>query len=155
MIFDIKQQDLRHKARFVVGGHMLDSSMYNTYLSTIQGILIRLLFLIAMDNKLDIVTGDVGNAFPTAPCAEKVLTMAGPKFGRNKGSFIEIIHALYGLTTASRSFHEFLGDTLRRMRSNPSRADQDLWWRKSDNYEGYNYVATHEDDIITVAKNPS
>ena len=52
MIFDIKQQDLRHKARFVDGGHMLDSSMYNTYSSTIQGILVRLLFLIAMDNKL-------------------------------------------------------------------------------------------------------
>jgi hypothetical protein len=37
----------------------------------------------------------------------------------------------------------------------PSRADQDLWWRKSDNYEGYDYIATHVDDIICVAKDPS
>ena len=85
IIFDIKQQDLRHKARFVVGRHMLDSSMYNTYLSTIQGISIRLLFLIAMDNNLNIMTGDVNNAFPTAPCSEKVLTVAGPEFGKKKG----------------------------------------------------------------------
>ena len=74
---------------------------------------------------------------------------------KNKGRIVEIIRALYGLATASRSFHEFLGDTLRRMGSNPLRADQDLWWRKYDNYEGYDYVATHVDDIIIVSKNPS
>ena len=30
MIFDVKQQDLLHKDRFVFGGHMIDSSMYET-----------------------------------------------------------------------------------------------------------------------------
>ena len=108
-----------------------------------------------MDNNLDIMTGDVSNAFPTAPCAEKVWTVAGPEFGRNKGRIVEIIPALYGLATVIRSFHEFLGDTLRRMGFNTSRADQDLWWRKSDDYEGYDYVATHVDDIIIVSKNPT
>eukprot|EP00957_Ditylum_brightwellii_P094825 7221142-Ditylum_brightwellii.AAC.1 len=34
-----------------------------------------------------------------------------------------------------------------------SRADQDLWIKKSEQYEGYDYIATHVDDIITVAKN--
>eukprot|EP00957_Ditylum_brightwellii_P067787 5145126-Ditylum_brightwellii.AAC.1 len=37
----------------------------------------------------------------------------------------------------------------------PSRADQDLWLRKSDEHKGYDYIATHVDDIIIVAKNPS
>ena len=37
----------------------------------------------------------------------------------------------------------------------PSRADQDLWWRPSDDYKGYDYIATHVDDIICVAKDPS
>ena len=38
---------------------------------------------------------------------------------------------------------------------NPSRPNQDLWWRKSNDYEGYDYVATHVDDIIIVSKNPT
>eukprot|EP00957_Ditylum_brightwellii_P114597 8738375-Ditylum_brightwellii.AAC.1 len=36
----------------------------------------------------------------------------------------------------------------------PSRADQDLWIKKSMHYEGYDYIATHVDDIIVVANNP-
>ena len=36
----------------------------------------------------------------------------------------------------------------------PSRADQDLWLRKSDNYNGYDYMSTHVDDIITASKRP-
>eukprot|EP00957_Ditylum_brightwellii_P173439 13205309-Ditylum_brightwellii.AAC.1 len=36
-----------------------------------------------------------------------------------------------------------------------SRADLDIWLRKSDNYDGYHYTATHVDDIIVVAKDPS
>jgi hypothetical protein len=42
-----------------------------------------------------------------------------------------------------------------KMGFQPSRADQDLWWRKSDDYDGYDYIATHVDDVICVAKNPS
>eukprot|EP00957_Ditylum_brightwellii_P147210 11209087-Ditylum_brightwellii.AAC.1 len=36
----------------------------------------------------------------------------------------------------------------------PSRADQDLWIKKFEHYEGYDYIATHVDDIIIVTKNP-
>eukprot|EP00957_Ditylum_brightwellii_P015719 1185301-Ditylum_brightwellii.AAC.1 len=40
------------------------------------------------------------------------------------------------------------------MKFTPSRADQDLWIKKSDLYNGYYYIATHVDDIIIVAKDP-
>eukprot|EP00957_Ditylum_brightwellii_P163625 12458221-Ditylum_brightwellii.AAC.1 len=33
--------------------------------------------------------------------------------------------------------------------------DQDLWLRKSDEYEGYDYIATHVDDIIILVKDLS
>ena len=36
----------------------------------------------------------------------------------------------------------------------PSRADQDLWWRKYDDYEGYDYISTHVDDFLIAAKKP-
>ena len=63
--------------------------------------------------------------------------------------------ALYVLKTASNSFHKCFGEFLRDIGFTPSRADQYLWIRKSENYEGYDYIATHVDDVIIAAKNQS
>ena len=35
-----------------------------------------------------------------------------------------------------------------------SRTDQDLWYNKSDHYDGYDYIATHVDDLIISGKKP-
>ena len=51
-------------------------------------------------------------------------------------------------------FHDFLGDTLRRIGFIPSRADQELWIIKSNDHEGYDYLTTHVDDLIVAAKRP-
>jgi len=59
------------------------------------------------------------------------------------------------LKTASRSFRNFFGNCLLQLGFSPTRADPDLWYRKSDDYEGYDYIATHVDDIIIAAKRPA
>ena len=46
MIFDIKNEDRRYKARLVVGGHRVDSSNYNTYSSQVDTLSVLLLFLV-------------------------------------------------------------------------------------------------------------
>ena len=38
MMYEVKQQDLRRKARLVIGGHVVDSSMHTTYSSNIKSI---------------------------------------------------------------------------------------------------------------------
>jgi hypothetical protein len=155
MIFDIKQQDMRFKARLIVGGHVIDSSDYTTYSSVIENLSVRLLFLAAAHQGLGIMTGDIGNAFPTAPCAEKVWSKCGPEFGAQEGAIATLQWPLYGLKIASRSFHEFFGDTLQRMGFTPTRADQDLWYRKADDHAGFEYIATHVDDIAIAATRPA
>ena len=37
----------------------------------------------------------------------------------------------------------------------PTRADQDLWYKRSEHYDGYDYIATHVDDLIIASKKPS
>ena len=71
MIFTIKQEDLRHKVRLVVNCNVVDASTFNKYSPTVKTISVRLIFLIAVYRKLNIMTSDVMNAFPTAPCREK------------------------------------------------------------------------------------
>ena len=44
MISTIKQKDLRHKARLVVNGNVVDASTFNKYSPTIKTISVRLFF---------------------------------------------------------------------------------------------------------------
>ncbi len=70
MIFDIKC-NFTHKARFVAGGHMTDAPSQITYSSVITRESVRIGFLIAALNGLDILAADVGNAYLQAPTREK------------------------------------------------------------------------------------
>jgi hypothetical protein len=59
-IFDSKQ-DGRCKARIVIGGHLVDSSGYDTYVGNMKSISARLLMLITTANNLQVIT--IGNAY--------------------------------------------------------------------------------------------
>ena len=56
----MKQKDLRHRARLVVGVHAVDSKEYITYSSTIKYVLLRLVLLIVVNNGLVLMAGDIG-----------------------------------------------------------------------------------------------
>ena len=154
MIFEVKQEDLRRKARLVAGGHVVDSSMYESYSSVVQTMTLRLLQTVAVNENLKIITGDIGNAFIHANTNEKIWTRAGPEFGEKRGAKIIFKKALYGLSTSARQWNLTLGDAISEMGFKPTRADADLWIKSSDDENSYEYIATHVDDVICVGKNP-
>eukprot|EP00957_Ditylum_brightwellii_P137363 10472438-Ditylum_brightwellii.AAC.1 len=94
MIFNIKH-NLRHKACFVVGGHVVDSLKHTTFSSTVQDISVRLMLMIAVQNNLVMMSGDIGNAFFMAPCAKQIWSVAGDDFGPRKGSVETLKRMLY------------------------------------------------------------
>jgi hypothetical protein len=61
VIFNVKV-DFTRKARFVAGGHTTDTPGSITYLSVVSCDSVRLAFLIAGLNDLDVLAGDVTNA---------------------------------------------------------------------------------------------
>ena len=61
MIFDVKM-DLTRKARFVAGGHWTEPPASITYSSVVSHDSVRLAFLIAALNNIEIIACDVGNA---------------------------------------------------------------------------------------------
>ena len=137
MIFDVKKQRLQHKARLVVGGHVVDSTKHTTYSSTIKDVSVRLMILIAVKNGLGLIAGDIGNTLCTAQCAENIWSCCGAEFDPICGAVVVLKWALYGLKTASNSFHKYFGDFLRDLGFIKSIVDQDLWIRKFDKYEEY------------------
>jgi Reverse transcriptase (RNA-dependent DNA polymerase) len=110
LIFDIKM-DLTRKARFVAGGHKTEPPASITYASVVSRESVRIAFLIAALNGLDILTADVQGAYLNAPCREKVYTVCGPEFGIHRGRIAVIRLALYGLKSSGFAWRSHLAET--------------------------------------------
>jgi hypothetical protein len=80
MIFDVKC-DLTRKVQFIARGHWAEAPTQLTYSLAVMQISVRIAFLIAALNDIEILAADIGNAYLQAPAREKVHTMAGPEFG--------------------------------------------------------------------------
>ena len=65
MIFDV-MVDLRRKSRLVIGGHVFNSSGHEVYESTMNSCSARIMMTIAAANNLDVMTGNIGNAYLNA-----------------------------------------------------------------------------------------
>ena len=57
----------------------------------VQSVSVRILLEIAAKNKMKVVSGDVGNAFPHADTMEKVHAIAGPEFGFREGCKVGVV----------------------------------------------------------------
>jgi hypothetical protein len=69
------------KARFVAGGHTTETPASLTYSSVVTRDSVRIAFLLAALNDLNVFAADIGNAYLNAPCREKIWTVAGSEFG--------------------------------------------------------------------------
>ena len=82
MIFDVKMSGLIRKAWLDAGGHMTDMPASVTYSSVVSRDSVRIAFIIAALNDLDIMSADIGNAYLNAPKKEKIWTVAGHEFAK-------------------------------------------------------------------------
>jgi hypothetical protein len=115
MIFDIKMEDFRCKARLVAGGHMTKATGSITYASVVSHETVRIALLMAALNDLYVKVGDILNAYITAPITEKVWTVLGPEFGIDAGKSAIIVRSLYGLKSTGAAFCVHLASFMRQM----------------------------------------
>ena len=151
MIFEVKR-DLRRKARLVIGGHVTDATGYDTYASTIRTENVRLLVYLIVRGPLSVLVVDIGNAYLNALTPEKIFTRCGPEFGNDAGKTAVIYKALYGLKTSANAWFHELGKHLEVIGFRQSRIDAAFWYRKPKNGGGYDYIASHVDDLLIAAK---
>ena len=70
-----------------------------------------------------------------------------------EGNFLEIIKALYGLSTCGNRWHVHLSHTLREISFQPTRFDPDVWIRGREGR--YYYIGIQNDDILVIAVEPN
>jgi hypothetical protein len=156
-VFDIKM-DLTRKARLVARGSMTEPTKEETFASVVSRDTVRLFFLLAALNDVELLSCDIQNAYLSAPNKEKVWTKFDDQLGPEyKGRRAIISKALYGLRSSGRSFRDFLASNLRELGFVSSKADPDLWLRpavKSNGDKIYEYVISYVDDLIFQGINP-
>ena len=155
MIFDVKE-DLRRKARLVIGGHTVDSTGHEVYASVMKQHSSRIIEIIAEANNLEILVGDIGNAYLYAKTREKIFTRCDQSFIKagitSEDKTLAIVEkALYGLPTSGNRWHNKLSSSLITMGFKPSKGDQNVWYRRSAGL--YDYIGRHTDDLMVASKN--
>jgi hypothetical protein len=142
------------KARFVAGGHTTEVPASITYSSVVSRDSVRLGFLIAALNGVDILACDLENAYLNAPCREKIWFEGGKECGEDQGKVLIIVRALYGLKSAGFSWRSELAQALRDLKFESTKADPDVWIRaaaREDGHEYYEMVFVYVDDILVIS----
>ena len=129
LIYDVKMDDFRRKARLVASGHMTETPKCMTYSSVVGRETVRIALTVAALNNLQVKVGHVMNAYVTATCSEKIWTVLGKEFGADQGKKSIIVRALYGLKYSGAAFHAHLADFMRSIGYTPCRGDNDLYMK--------------------------
>jgi hypothetical protein len=145
--------DGRRKARLVANGSRCQMDHEDTYSGVVGMESVRIGFLIAEMNGLQVYAADISSAYLHSKTRKLCYIIAGPEFGELAGGKLVIDKGLYGLKTSGARFHEHLATRLRRMGYTPSKADSDLWMKQySDGH--YEYIANYVDDVILFSRDP-
>jgi Reverse transcriptase (RNA-dependent DNA polymerase) len=150
-VFDVKF-DLQKKARLVAGGNHAEPPKEDIFSGVVDLMSVRLGFMVAAMNHLQVCAADIVNAFLYGKTKEKVYVLAGSEFGDKSHMPLIIQRGLYGLRSSSARFHEHLSSKLRTMGYTPSKADPDLWNKLVNDH--YKYLATYVDDVLSFSKDP-
>jgi hypothetical protein len=105
-------------------------------------------------NQLELWGADIGNVYLEPKTAEKLYIAAGPEFKDKEGQILVITWALFGLRTSGKMWHQRFSDCLQDCGFAPSKADADVWIRKSSDGQNYYYLAVYVDDIMIAMKDP-
>ena len=156
--FEIKM-DFRRKARLVAGGHITNTPDTSTYAGVVSRESVRIAFLVAALNDLDILAADIMNAYLTAPPTEKYYTKCGPEFGPElEGRYARIVRALYGLKSSGAAFRNHLRDCMNHLQYTSCPADPDVWMRPAVGANGntyYEYLLLYVDDVLAISRHPN
>lgn len=108
IIFDLKMEDFRRKARYVAQGNTTEAPTTLTYASVVLRESVRIALTLAVLNDLEVKSGNIQNAYLTVPVTEKIWIILGPEFGDDAGKKAIVIRALYGLKSDGTAFSNHL-----------------------------------------------
>ena len=154
MIFYVKMEDYRRKARLVAGGHVTEPPDTITYASVVLRDKLRIALTLNALNYLPVKVADIQNAYIAAPDTEKIWTVLGQEFGGDAGSKAIVLWSVYGMKSSGYDVRNHLVDCMHHLGILPCPADLELWMkpivRSKDGFEYYTYVIKYVDNVMVI-----
>ena len=125
-----------------------------TYSSVISRDSVRLAFIIAALNGLDIMSCDLENAYLNATNHEKIRFEGGIECGEYKGKVLVVVQALYVLKSVGLAWRAALAEALVQLGFKSKRADPYVWIRAAVRRDGgkyYEMIFVYVDDILALS----
>ena len=127
LVWDVKM-DFTCNTRWVLDGHKTPDAEGSTYVSVVSRESIRIVFLYAALNGLDVFSADISNAYLQAPSSRKDYVICGAEFAIENIGRVGFIHwALYGGKTAGKDFRNHLRSCMHYVKFSSCLADPDVW----------------------------
>jgi hypothetical protein len=123
-----------------------------TYASIVSRESVRIPPTFAALNDLEVLSGDVRNAYLNTTNSEQVWATCGVEFGANAGKRAIIVGALYVLKLAGAAHLNHFAICMTKMNYKLCLADPDIWYhhavREVDGFDYYKYILIYMDDIL-------
>ena len=127
MIFDLKMDKFRQKARIVAGGHIKKSPAAVTYSSVVSCETVHIDLTIAALNDLQVKCSNLLNTYITAQVMECIWTTLVPKFGNDQGKTEMFVRGFCDLKSSSAVLRKHLGEYMSGLGYKLCLADTNLW----------------------------
>ena len=153
----VKAGSLKRKARLCADGSRLPEPAFNTYASVVSRESVRLAFLIAALNNLNILTADLEGAYLNAKPKERLYTKLGPEWGEREGLYAIIVRATYGISGSACAWRSTLSAVIEKHGFKMCRADNDVWMRPAVKATGDKFwecVLDNTDDLLVLSMKP-
>ena len=117
--------------------------------------IVRLAFIIAGMNNLDICACNIDNEYLNAPCWEKLCTKSGSEFGSKRGYVLLAVIALYVPKLSGAGWIAKLTKTHNSMGYRYTEYEPEVWIIRATIESGtayYKYMLVYVDDVLHLAK---
>ena len=146
------------KSRCTAGGHLTDVPTYMTYSSVVVCDTVHIVFLIAALKNLDVLSGDIQNAFLEYPTKSKIFFYSGDECKADKDKVFYFFQSTLWSQIFISAVTEFLGGNLRQQSRLKSSLDEpDLWYKPMTGVDGFSYYAyilVDVEDLLLIMKDP-
>jgi len=149
---------MSHYLRHEDGLHMTEAPTSLTYPSVVSRDSVKIAFLIAALNDIDILACGIKNACLDAGCRERIWFEAGPECGELRGKPCKLVRALCGLKASGAAWRAMFSHFIQEdLKFTPTRIDPDVYMRKNFNAHNqpyWEYLLVYVDDVLALSHDP-
>ena len=154
IIFDVKMEDIRHKARLVAGEHVIETPATIAYEIIVLRETTRIDLALDDLNDFPVKVADIQNAYSTAPVIEKIWEVLGQEFGEYDGRKAIVVSDLYVLKSAGATVWNHLAYCMHNLGFLPCPSDLYLrmkpMLRLAYEFDYYAYVLIYVENVMVI-----